>query len=53
MKDVRAMMITRMTAVASMIKIQAVDVDDRDDANGRNERYCGILQGHFSQSGLH
>lgn len=44
----KAMMTARMTAilVALMIKIQAVDADDTDDADGRNKRYC-IIVGFF------
>lgn len=39
MKGMKAMVVIR-TAVAPMTKIEAVDADDTDDADGR---YCDIL----------
>lgn len=49
LKDMKAIMVMRMTAIpeALIIKIHAVDDDDTADTLGRNEGYsifCGLLQ---------
>lgn len=48
MKDMKAIMVMRMTAtlVALMIKIHAADADDTDDADRRNGR-CRDTVGFF------
>lgn len=45
LKDMKAIMVTRMTAIleALIIKIHAVEADNTDDAHGRNERYCDFV----------
>lgn len=45
LKDMKAIMVMRMTAIleALIIKIHAVEADDTDDAHGRNERHCDFV----------
>lgn len=45
LKDIKAIMVMRMTAVleALIIKIHAADGDDIDDADGRSERCCDFV----------